>query len=112
MSYTLPLPCGCTAYVSCWPDTGIAHTRIIEFRSTACRIRSHERGTKVYLWELLPRTDGDVPVAMTGRIEPAAGFSPPENGGRLPRHEHSLSTDRDSPAPGLDGGGAARRLEG
>ncbi len=31
MSYTLPLPCGCTAYVSCWPDTGVAHTRVIEF---------------------------------------------------------------------------------
>jgi len=54
MSYTLPLPCGCTAYVSCSPDTGIAHTRIIEFRHAACRVRSHVRGTKVFLWELLP----------------------------------------------------------
>ncbi len=54
MSYTLPLPCGCTAYVACWPDTGVAHTRVIEFRHAACRVRTHERGTKVFLWDLLP----------------------------------------------------------
>jgi hypothetical protein len=73
----LPLPCGCTAYVSCWPDTGIAHTRIIESRSTACGIRSHERGTKVYLWDLLPQTDSGVPMQSTGRIEPPAGVLAP-----------------------------------
>lgn len=54
MSYTLPLPCGCTAYVACSPDTGIAHTRVIEFRHAACRVRNHECGTKVFLWDLLP----------------------------------------------------------
>lgn len=54
MSYTLNLPCGCTAYVSCWPDSGIAHTRIIESRGAGCRVRAHDRGTKVFLWDLLP----------------------------------------------------------
>jgi len=58
MSYTIPLPCGCTAYVSCWPDSGIAHTRIIELRAPGCRIRNHERGARVYLWEMLPHRSG------------------------------------------------------
>jgi hypothetical protein len=54
MSYTLPLPCGCVAYVSCWPETGVAHTRVIEFKAQTCPVRTHERGAKIYLWELLP----------------------------------------------------------
>lgn len=54
MSYSLPLPCGCTAYVSCWPDTGVAHTRIIEFKGGTCRVRTHDRGSRVFLWEFLP----------------------------------------------------------
>jgi len=46
--------------MSCWPDSGIAHTRIIEFRAPACRVRNHERGARVYLWEILPlRSDRD-----------------------------------------------------
>ena len=69
MSYTLPLPCGCTAYVSCWPDTGVAHTRIIEFRSSTCRVRSHERGAKVFPWDLMPQTEGNVQAAAANRAE-------------------------------------------
>jgi len=54
MSYTVVLWCGCTVYVSCNPDTGIAHSRIVETRGNACPIRSHERGARLWLWELLP----------------------------------------------------------
>jgi len=69
MSYTLPLPCGCTAYVSCAPDTGMAHTRIIEFRHAACLVRRHERGTKVFLWDLLPEPRAvEVQVAGVTRM--------------------------------------------
>lgn len=54
MSYNLAMPCGCVVYVSCFPDTGLAHTRIIETRAASCRMRGHEQGTRVYLWDLLP----------------------------------------------------------
>ena len=54
MSYTVVLWCGCRVYVSCNPVTGIAHSRIIEARGDECRIRSHERGARLWLWELLP----------------------------------------------------------
>ena len=59
MSYTLTLQCGCVVYVACNPATGIAHTRVIEARGTCCTIRTHDVGTRLYLWELLPeRFDG------------------------------------------------------
>lgn len=64
MSYTLPLPCGCTAYVSCWPDTGVAHTRVIEFRGASCRVRTHDRGRRVYLWDLLPQPTAQADFAV------------------------------------------------
>lgn len=54
MSYNLTLPCGCLIYVACHPTTGIAHTRIIERRGPGCRVRRHEVGLRLYLWELLP----------------------------------------------------------
>lgn len=54
MSYTLTLPCGCVVYVSCHPQTGIAHTRVIESRDPSCRVRRHDVGARLYLWELLP----------------------------------------------------------
>jgi len=54
MSHTLTLQCGCSVYVSCHPETGIAHTRILERRGADCRVRRHEVGTRVWLWELLP----------------------------------------------------------
>lgn len=54
MSYTIDLPCGCLVYVSCHPVTGFAHTRVVQHRSAGCRVRRHEVGARVYLWELLP----------------------------------------------------------
>jgi hypothetical protein len=54
MSYTLTLRCGCVVYVSRHPETGIAHTRVIQSHGANCRIRRHEVGLKLYLWELLP----------------------------------------------------------
>jgi len=54
MSYTVTLWCGCMVYVSCNPDTGLAHSRIVESRGNACTIRHHEVGARLWLWELLP----------------------------------------------------------
>jgi hypothetical protein len=60
MSYTLTLVCGCTVYVSCDPQTRVAHNRIIERRGPVCRNRRHDLGARVWLWEMLPdhRHDG------------------------------------------------------
>ena len=52
MSYTVSLGCGCQVYVSCHPRSGVAHTRIIEFRSSRCAIRSHDVGVRIPAWEL------------------------------------------------------------
>ncbi|MGE3707819.1 MAG: hypothetical protein AB7I13_21300 [Vicinamibacterales bacterium] len=54
MSYTLTLDCGCSVYVSCDPKTQAAHTRVLERRGSACPIRKHEVGFRLYLWDLLP----------------------------------------------------------
>jgi hypothetical protein len=54
MSYNLALPCGCTVYVSCDPATGVAHQRVIESRGSHCRVRRHEVGLRLFLWEILP----------------------------------------------------------
>ncbi len=54
MSYTLTLDCGCSVYVSCDPRTNAAHTRVLERRGTTCRIKKHEIGFRLYLWDLLP----------------------------------------------------------
>ena len=54
MSYTLMLQCGCVVYVACHPKTGVAHKRVIETRGGACGIRSHRRGERLWLWEMLP----------------------------------------------------------
>jgi hypothetical protein len=53
-SYTLTLQCGCIVYVSCHPDTGVAHTRVIERRGASCRVRQHDVGVRLWLWEVLP----------------------------------------------------------
>jgi len=71
MSYNLKLHCGCTVYVACNPHTNLAHTRIIERRGALCRIRGHEVGTRLFLWDMLPE-----------RQDPAAG--------------QTVETDRDS----------------
>ncbi len=54
MSYNLTLQCGCVVFVACHPETRIAHTRVIELRGSRCRMRRHEVGVKLFLWELLP----------------------------------------------------------
>jgi hypothetical protein len=54
MSYNLTLQCGCVVYVSAHPKTRIAHTRIIQTRGPECRVRRHEIGLRLYLWEILP----------------------------------------------------------
>jgi hypothetical protein len=54
MSYNLTLQCGCVVYVSAHPQTRVAHTRIIQTRGDACRVRQHEIGLRLFLWELLP----------------------------------------------------------
>jgi len=57
-SHCLTLQCGCVVYVSCHPTTGVAHTRIIQSRGEACRVRRHEVGLRLFLWELLPESAG------------------------------------------------------
>jgi hypothetical protein len=54
MSYNITLQCGCIVYVACHPVTGIAHTRVVEHRHVACRVRRHDVGVRLALWELLP----------------------------------------------------------
>ncbi len=54
MSYTITLWCGCRVYVSCYPRTRVAHTRIIEMRGAACPDRRHDIGGRLRLWEILP----------------------------------------------------------
>ena len=63
MSYNISLTCGCLVYVSCHPDTRVAHTRVIEARGAACRDRRHEVGLRLYLWELLPQPGHDRSIA-------------------------------------------------
>jgi len=53
MSYTVSLGCECQVYVSRHPRSGVAHTRVIEFRSQQCAIRSHDVGVRIPAWELL-----------------------------------------------------------
>jgi hypothetical protein len=54
VSYTLTIGCGCVVYVASHPRTRIVHTRIIEQRGRECRVRSHDVGARLQLWELLP----------------------------------------------------------
>ena len=54
MSYSLTLACGCKVYVACHPVTGLAHSRVIERRDRDCRVRTHDVGRRLQIWELLP----------------------------------------------------------
>ena len=54
MSYTLTIGCGCVVYVASHPRTTIVHTRIVERRGSDCRVRAHDTGVRLQLWELLP----------------------------------------------------------
>lgn len=68
MSYTVMLWCGCRVYVSCNPVTGIAHSRIVEARGTACPVRRHEVGARLWLWELLPDTTRQIEAIVTDTL--------------------------------------------
>jgi len=67
MSYNITLRCGCLVYVACHPQTGVAHSRIVECRGQLCLIRRHEIGVRLASGELAP-DDGDPqsPVVKTG----------------------------------------------
>ena len=65
MSYNISLACGCLVYVSCHPDTRVAHTRVLEARGAGCRDRRHEVGLRLYLWELLPQPEVRIEGAFT-----------------------------------------------
>jgi hypothetical protein len=68
MSYVVTLECGCDVYVARNPQTGLAHTRIIESRSLHCPIRSHAVGVRLQPWELLPHAaQPPAPVRRTMR---------------------------------------------
>lgn len=54
MAYSLVLPCGCQISVTCDPQTGLVHTRVIDLPGPNCHRRGHARGTRVYLWDILP----------------------------------------------------------
>ena len=72
MSYNVSLWCGCVVYVSCHPETGLAHTRIIEIRGAACPVRNHEVGARLWLWELLPVPGINGDPSADARSSPAA----------------------------------------
>ena len=73
MSYNISLACGCLVYVSCHPDTRVAHTRVLEARGADCRDRRHEVGLRLYLWELLPQPAHERAIERdaSGSIAPA-----------------------------------------
>jgi hypothetical protein len=61
MSYNLTLQCGCLVYIACDPLTSVAHARIIERRDPGCRVRKHEIGLRLPLWEIVTRLEEVVP---------------------------------------------------
>lgn len=54
MSYTLTLQCGCSIFVMSHPQSGIAHSRILERRGRFCSHRGHQAGMRLWLWDMLP----------------------------------------------------------
>jgi hypothetical protein len=75
MSYNLTLQCGCLVYIACDPRTDVAHARILERRDPGCRIRKHEVGLRLSLFEI---------VTDLEEIEPHAEQqpAPPDEGAR------------------------------
>jgi hypothetical protein len=77
MSHNITLYCGCVVYVACHPQTGAAHTRVLESRHPMCPVRSHEVGLRLALWDLLPEpqhlTDNTFVPANQHRLPPAPG---------------------------------------
>jgi hypothetical protein len=72
MSYTLTIGCGCQIYVACHPRTNVAHTRIIERRGDQCRVRAHDLGVRLALWEMLAEP---APARDRPHSDPAYGVS-------------------------------------
>jgi hypothetical protein len=74
MSYTITLQCGCVVYVACHPETHVAHTRVIESVGDRCDERRHERGVRVFPWELLRgrRGHSSVVSSLLERVDPGA----------------------------------------
>ena len=65
MSYNITLHCGCVVYVACHPQTGVAHTRVLEGRGQRCLVRKHEIGMRLALGELLlDEGEGDRPSPL------------------------------------------------
>jgi len=77
MSYDLALSCGCVVYVSCHPVTRVAHTRVIQARGLQCRVRRHEVGLHLYLWELLPEREDAGVAFFSAPDDPALQASAP-----------------------------------
>jgi hypothetical protein len=69
MSHTLVLQCGCIVYVACNPQTAVAHTRIVERRGPTCRVRKHDVGARLYLWEILPERTRQTEAQASDAIE-------------------------------------------
>jgi hypothetical protein len=65
MSYNITLRCGCVVYVACHPQSGVAHTRVLECRGQLCLVRKHEVGMRLALAELLlDEGEGDRPSPL------------------------------------------------
>jgi hypothetical protein len=66
--------CGCVVYVSCHPDTGFAHTRVIESRGPRCSVRQHEVGVRLFVSDLLAQRSSsrDEGFSVTPPRRPAA----------------------------------------
>jgi len=67
MSHDVTLWCGCLVYVSCHPETGVAHTRVVERRGGECPMRNHEVGAHLWLWEMLPDAAAQRPMSPDPR---------------------------------------------
>jgi hypothetical protein len=80
MSYNLTIYCGCTVYVACDPRTNVAHTRIIERRGPLCRIRTHDVGARLFLWDILPEPQDPGDTALSDQElmlnDPVAALCP------------------------------------
>ena len=86
MSYNLTLQCGCLVYIACDPLTSVAHARIIERRDPGCRVRKHEVGLRLSLFEI---------VTDLGEIE-----ADPESAVSVPRRDGPGGCTR-AASPGL-----------
>ena len=72
MSYTLTLDCGCIAYVAAEAGESQTPTRVLQSRAAACRVKSHQVGVRVWIWELLP---GPASASATRRARRAVSSS-------------------------------------